>query len=289
MKITAIVIAVLVVIVLILSVATVPTGYTGIQTMGGRVLDTTLEAGFHLKNPIAKIIKMDNREQKSAFNTQSFSADIQQVDIVGSINYNINKSTAMTLFKEVGTNYFATLITPRLLENTKAVFSKHSADALVSERESLSIQIRELLKAEMSPYGINIISVSIEDIDFTDAFTDAVEAKQVAEQTKLRIETEEAQRVSVSRSEAERRIIAANAEAEEKQLMAEANLAVARLEADAEAYSIQMKAAAEAEANERIAKSLTKELIEYVKATAWNGQNPSTVLSGNAVPVVTMD
>lgn len=35
-----------------------------------------------------------------------------------------------------------------------------------------------MLSREMSGYGINIISVSIEDIDFADAFTDAVEAKR---------------------------------------------------------------------------------------------------------------
>ena len=48
---------------------------------------------------------MDNREQRVAFSLQAFSKDIQQVDIQGSINININKATAMILYREVGVNY----------------------------------------------------------------------------------------------------------------------------------------------------------------------------------------
>ena len=106
--------------------ATVQTGYTGIVTTFGRVEDVTLEAGLHFKSPFQRIISMDNREQKSSFTTEAFSSDIQQVDITGSINYAINKSTAMNLFKEVGTDYFNKLVYPRMLEITKGVFSKYT-------------------------------------------------------------------------------------------------------------------------------------------------------------------
>ena len=109
--------------------ATVPTGYTAIVTTFGRVEEKTMEAGYHLKSPFQQIVLMDNREQKTSFSTQAFSSDIQQVDINGSINYAINKGTAMTLFREVGTDYFNKLISPRMLEITKGVFSKYTAYA----------------------------------------------------------------------------------------------------------------------------------------------------------------
>lgn len=222
----------------------IDTGYTAIVTTFGKVEDYTLEAGFHLKSPFQEIILMDNREQKTPFSTQAFSSDIQQVDIVGSINYAINKSTAMTLFKEVGTDYFNKLVNPRMLENTKAVFSKYTAENLVSAREQLSIQIRDNLSREMERYGISIISVSIENIDFTDAFTDAVEAKQVAAQKKLQAEIEQEQKTMETQQQAERQKIEADAKAE-----------VVKINADAEAYSTRIKAEAEAEANRKIAES----------------------------------
>ena len=273
--------AVLLIIILFnLCTVQVPTGNTAIITTFGRVEDYTLEAGFHVKSPFQQITLMDNREQKTAFSTQAFSSDIQQVDIIGSINYAINKSTAMTLFKEVGTDYFNKLINPRMLENTKAVFSKYTAENLVSAREQLSIQIRDNLSQEMERYGITIISVSIENIDFTDAFTDAVEAKQVAAQRKLQAEIEQEQKTMETQQQAERQKIEADAKAE-----------VVKINADAEAYSTKVKAEAEAEANRKIAESLTENLIEFTQVNQWNGQLPTYVSGGaaEALPVLSLN
>ena len=260
--------------------ASVPTGYTGIVTTFGRVEDRTLEAGLHLKSPFQQIITMDNREQKMAFVTEAFSSDIQQVDITGSVNYAINKPTAMNLFKEVGTDYFNKLVSPRMLEITKGVFSKYTAENLVAYRQTLSEQIRDNLSGELTPYGINVISVNIENIDFTDAFTDAVEAKQVAAQRKLQAEIEQAQKTMETQQAAERQRINAEAEA-----------AVAKINADADAYATKIRSEAEAEANKKIAESLTKELISFNEVKSWDGKLPTYVAGGNSttLPILKMD
>lgn len=256
----------------------VPTGYTGILTTFGRVADYTLDAGFHLKSPFQEVTLMDNREQKTAFVTMAFSSDIQQVDVQGSINYNINKQTAMNLFKDVGVGYYNTLVNPRMQENLKAVFSKYTAEELISSRDKLSVEIRESLSVEMNSYGINIISVSIENIDFTDAFTEAVEAKQVAQQSKLKAEIEQAQLTNEAQQQAERQKIAAEAEAN-----------VQKIEADAAAYAIRTRAEAEAEANRLIAQSLTDALIDYTEITQWDGKLPTYMAGGDSTTVPVLD
>lgn len=256
--------------------ATIPTGYTGILTTFGKVENHTLDAGLQMKSPFQEIVLMDNREQKSPFVYSAFSSDIQQVSVSGSINYNIDKSTAMNLYQEVGTSYFNTLISPRLLENTKAVFSKYSAENLVASRELLSVEIRDRMLADLSSYGINIISVAIEDIDFTDIFTSAVEAKQVAAQEKLTAQTKQEQQTMETEAAATR-----------QKITAEAQAAVKRLEADAQAYSTEIQAEAEAEANRKIAESLTDSIIEYEYAKNWDGKLPSTYVGGeNALPII---
>ncbi|MCR4886122.1 MAG: prohibitin family protein [Clostridiales bacterium] len=274
------VLIVLAIILFSLCTVQVPTGNTAIITTFGKVEDYTLEAGFHFKSPFQEIILMDNREQKTPFSTQAFSSDIQQVDIIGSINYAIDKTTAMTLFKEVGTDYFNKLVYPRMLESTKAVFSKYTAENLVSAREQLSVQIRNNLVSEMKHYGINIISVSIENLDFTDAFTDAVEAKQVAAQRKLQAEIEQEQKTMETQQQAERQKIDAEAKAN-----------VVKIDADAAAYSIRTKAEAEADANRQIAQSLTPELINFTQVNTWNGQLPTYVSGGaaEALPVLSLN
>ena len=257
-------VAALALIVALTCTATVQTGYTGIVTTFGKVEDMTLEAGFHFKTPFQKIISMDNREQKDTFTTEAFSSDIQQVNIIGSINYAINKSTAMHLFKEVGTDYFNKLVYRRMLEITKGVFSKYTAENLVANRQRLSEAIREGLHAELDQYGINVISVSIENLDFTDAFTDAVEAKQVAAQKKLQAEIEQGQMTMETQQQAERKRINAEAEAN-----------VAKINADADAYALQVRSEAEAEANKKIAESLTENLIRFNEVKTWDGKLPT--------------
>ena len=259
--------------------ASVETGYTGIVTTFGKVEDVTLEAGLHFKSPFQRIIPMDNREQKSTFNTEAFSSDIQQVQITGSINYAINKKTAMNLFKEVGTDYFNKLVYPRMLEITKGVFSKYTAENLVANRQKLSESIREGLDNELDEYGINVISVSIENLDFTDAFTDAVEAKQVAAQKKLQAEIEQNQMTMETQQQAERKRINAEAEAN-----------VAKINADADAYALQVRSEAEAEANKKIAESLTENLIRFNEIKNWDGKLPTYMSGqgGTTIPVLNL-
>ena len=275
----AVIVLALILLVATTCTATVETGYTGIVTTFGKVEDVTLEAGLHFKSPFQRIIAMDNREQKTSFTTEAFSSDIQQVDITGSINYAINKSTAMNLFKEVGTDYFNKLVYPRMLEITKGVFSKYSAENLVANRQKLSESIRDGLYEELKDYGINVISLSIENLDFTDAFTDAVEAKQVAAQKKLQAEIEQAQMTMETQQQAERKRINAEAEAN-----------VLKINADADAYATKVRSEAEAEANKMIAESLTENLIKFNEIKSWDGKLP-TFMAGEGtsmIPVLQM-
>ena len=101
------------------------------------------------------------------------------------------------------------------------MFSKYTAENLVANRQNLSEAIRDGLFSELESYGINVISLSIENIDFTDAFTDAVEAKQVAAQKKLQAEIEQGQMTMETQQQAERKRINAEAEANVAKINAE--------------------------------------------------------------------
>lgn len=264
----------------------VPTGHTGVVTTFGRVEDRVLDEGFHFKNPVQRVVMMDNRTQKASMAMQAFSSDIQQVDIVCSVNYSVDRQNAQNLYRNVGVNYYETVMRPRVQECTKSVFTKYTAETLMDVRSSLSTQIRDLLAPEMKDYGILIASVTVENVDFTDAFTDAVEAKQVALQTKLKTETQQAELVSIAQSTAERDLIAARTDAEKRTILAEAEASVKRIEADADAYKVKVQSEAEADANKLIASSLTDSLIRYTQANRWNGSLPLIVGNSTALPVL---
>lgn len=253
----------------------VPTGYTGIVTTFGKVHAETLDAGINFHAPWDNVIKMDNREQRITFQLEAFSKDIQQVDVQGSINYNIDKTTAMNLYRDVGVEYATILISPRIQEDVKIIIAKYTAENLIENRQSMADAIYALLKDELAPKGINIISLAVENIDFTDAFESAVEAKQVATQEKQRAKTLQEQQTMEAEQKAERERIAAQAAAD-----------VARIEADAEAYALKVHAEAEAEANTKINASLTDELINYNQILRWDGKLPTFVGGDGTMPIL---
>lgn len=251
----------------------VKNGNVAVVTEFGKSKDEVLEAGFHFKKFTETLNPMSIQTQKTSAKLSSFSSDIQQVETIITLNYNIDKKNAVTLFREVGKNYETSLMMPRIQENTKIVFARYTAENLVQNRDALSGAILELMREDLASYGINVSAVAIEDIDFTDAFTNAVEAKQVASQEKLTAQTQQERLTMEAKAEAERAVIEAEAKAERD-----------KIEADAEAYAIKTKADAEAEANKKVAASLTEELIDYTRARLWNGELP--VVSGDSSSIL---
>ena len=232
-------VALIVVIILAFSmIKTVPTGYTGILTT---------------------------------------SKDVQQVKVSLAVNFCIDQATAQELYKTVGVNYYESVVLPRILENVKAVVAEYSAENLVAKRGELSDEILTRLTDDAAAYGINIISISVEDIDFTDEFTDAVERKQVASQNKLAAETEQAQKTMEEQAAADRAVISAKAKAEQDVIAANAELEVTKIQAEAALYAGEK----EAEMNKRIAESLTPNLVKYYYIKQWEGVLPKTVLGEN--------
>jgi len=261
----------------------VPTGYTGIVTSFGKVKDTTFEAGINFKMPWEAVIEMDNREQRINYNLEAFSSDIQEVQVQLSVNLNIDKATAMNLYREVGTDYISVLVAPRVLEDVKATISDYTAEQLIANRNVLSEKITTMLREDLERNGINIIKVAVENIDFTDAFTNAVEAKQVATQEKQRAQTQQEQQTMEAQQAAERRRIAAEADADVAKIAAEADLEVVKIQADAALFAGER----EAEMNKRISEALTTDLIKYYWIKQWDGELP-TVTSDDFMPIFDM-
>ena len=255
----------------------VSAGDVAVVTHFGKIKEETLDSGFHFKNYFDTLNPMSTRTQTRTVDLFAFSSDIQQVSAKVTIHYNVDKTTAATLFREVGKDYSDTLLPPRVQENTKIVFARYTAEELVQHRDELSTGIIELMREDLAPYGINVSTVAIEDIDFTDAFTNAVEAKQVATQERLTAQTQQ-----------ERLTMEAEAAAKRDTIKAQADAEVARIEADAEAYAIKARADAEAEANEKIAESLTTELIDYTKVQQWNGEMPQYMVGDGTTPILNL-
>ena len=259
----------------------VPTGSTGIVTTFGRIENITLDAGIHFMAPWKKVVNMDNRTQKQSIEMQCFSSDIQEVSVVYTVNYQINKDNAQEIYRTIGKEYFDKIVMPKALEAVKSVFAKYTAEALVASRANLSKEIEAVLVDDLSKQNIQIIATSIENIDFTDAFTNAVEAKQVAEQNKLKAQTEQAQATLEAQAQAERQVIKAQADADSSILAAKADAEVAKISSDSALYQCEK----EASILQRVGEQLEKypDLVKYKYIEGWDGKMPETVLGDSDV------
>lgn len=273
--------------------STVPTGHTGILSTFGKVEDVSLGNGLNFHKPWQTIVTMTNKEQTFTESNVSFSKDLQEVTYTYTVKYNLLPSAAPNIYKTVGVDYFSILIKPQVNNSVKAAFGLREAEEMTENRTIIQSEINEHVSAYAKSYGIEA-TVFLDDFDFTDAYTNAIEAKQVAEQEALRDKTQQTMETERSRQLAERtkiqaendaaiRKINADADAEAARVKAQADYDVAQLEADAIAYRGQK----EAEATAALAAAITPEVVSYQYAQNWSGELPQYMMGGNgSLPII---
>ena len=277
-----------VILALVSCLRTVPTGHTGIVTTFGKVENVTYEAGVHFCAPWQEVVNMDNRNQKASVPLSCFSSDIQEVAVTYTINYQISKTNAQTIYKEIGISYYDIIIAPRIQEAVKSEFAKYTAEELLNMRSKLSGDIRALLTEQLQAYNVVVIDASIEDLDFSDTFTDAVEAKQVAEQKSKQAKIEQEQKNMEAEAAAERARIEAEAEAAVAKIAAEAEAQVIQIQAEAAEFAGQKDAAIIEQVRNVLAKdpkNLDSDdlhtLMLYYYILQWDGVLPETYFSNS--------
>lgn len=268
--------------VIISCISSVPTGYTGIVTTFGLVSDTTLPNGLNWHAPWQNVIAISNKEQTFTETNLAFSSDLQEVQYTYTIKYSLSAANTPKVYREVGTDYFSVLIKPQVNNAIKTQLGLSKAEIMTTERVNIQNAINDALRSYAAQYGISV-QVFLDDFDFTDVYTDAIEAKQVAEQEALRDKTQQEMQTARSEQEAERARIAAESAAEVAAIQAESNYKVAQLEADAIAY----RGAKEAEAIAAMAEVMTEEMIQYEYAQQWNGELPK-YMGGDSTPIINM-
>ena len=217
-------------------------GHTGVVVTMGKVEENVLQEGFHFKIPfIQEVIKIDNRIVKLEVQTEAFSKDLQTVQTTLAINYRVDTKKSYSIYKNVGADYETVLVVPAVNEVLKAITSNYTAEESVTNRTLISDGLVQGLNKKLNDAGLYVTDVNIIDFDFSDAFIQAIEEKQVAQQKLLTAETEKQTTIA---------------------------------KAEAEAESIKIKAEAEATANKVLSESITNNIIEYNKIEKWNGELP---------------
>lgn len=269
---TIIVLLVAVVLVVSMFIRIIPEGNVGVVTRLGAARDEHINPGPYFKTPLDSVTNMSTQSNVYTVELIAFSSDMQQVGVSAAVRYALNKEDAVRVFKTIGRNYEEKLIPPATQESTKSVFGHYNAESLVDMRAQVSEEIFSDLANTLQKNGLTVEDFSILNMDFSDAFENAIEAKQVATQEKLKAQTQQEQQTIVAKAEAERQKIAAQVEAEKIMIAAQAESDAKKLAADAEAYRLQQESA-----------HITGEIIQKEMIQKWDGKIPVTFGNSNNI------
>lgn len=166
----------------------IPAGTVGVVSDLGNIRDTPLEPGVHYTGLFASTINMDTRIQKVQYDASAASKDLQVVHTKIAVNFHIRPSRAPTIFKNIGEGYEDVIIQPILQEAVKSQTAKYNAEELITQREHIKDDVTQYLTGKLAEQGIDVTEVSITNFDFSTAFNEAIEQKQVAAQNVLKAE-----------------------------------------------------------------------------------------------------
>lgn len=227
-------------------------GERGVRYNLGKVSEEVMEPGTHLWIPFfSGSYTFDVSIIGVQVKTNAGTKDQQEVNTKAVVNLQIDPTKVVKITKEFGSeSALFDALAPILKDSVNATVSKYSAEEVLTKRPQLSKDIETLVKERISDYGVFVHNVSIEDMQYSEEYSQAIERKQIAEQK------------------------AKQAEYETQQAEQNAKAAVA-------------KARGEAEANRLKQQTITPALTQYEAVLKWNGQLPQVMGSG-ATPFINL-
>jgi prohibitin 2 len=234
----------------------VDTGRRGIKTTFGEVVGEPLPEGLHFYNPFtSNIVEYPVRQETWSAKTEIFTKDTQRVVVEFAVTFYPDPKTVTKIYKEVGdiSDLTEKIIKPVALGSIKDAIGQVIADELVSKRESVTKQAYQEVAENLEVKNVFVTDLQFTNLDFDDAYEQAVEDKVVA--------TQKAQK----------------AKNDTVTIMEQAKQTVETAKAQAESMRIQSQALAQ-----------NKGLIEYEIAKRWNGELP-VYMAGSSVPLLNLE
>lgn len=245
------------------SVHTVQTGELAVVRTLGKITGiaepgTNFDLWF-----VTQYEKYDTKVQNVDITTAAYSSDAQTMDITMTLQYQVMADKVMDIATQYGSlEVLQSRIQSIAIEKTKSVLSSYKAMDIIATRSAISPAVEEAIKNAIgNDYFVKVNTVVLSNIDFSNAFEQAVEDKMIAEQAKLKADYEN-----------EKKVAQAEAEAQAQLKKAEAEIEIAKAEAEAK----KIKAEGEATANKILTNSITDKLLDKIMAERWDGKLPTT-------------
>lgn len=206
----------------------VDTGHRGIEKRFGQLVGQPLPEGLYFYNPITSSIdefsiQEKNLQGKGACNTK----DTQVVDIEYTATFSADSGHAFDIYRQYGKDWVTGASVPSIIEaQIKIAIGKYDAGDLVKNQDAAARSSFEHVKAALDEKFVKLGTLSFRNVDFSNEFEHAVEAKVVAEQSAMQaknktiqIEEESKQTLMTAKAAAEAMRIKSAALAQNKGLV----------------------------------------------------------------------
>ncbi len=147
----------------------------------------------------------------------AISEETQPVYAVVTLNYRVSDQAVQELYTDVGSTFFEKVVAPRVFQVFKNETVKFRSVEVAPNRELIRREVQAELDRQLEEFSIDVVDFLINDLEFPQAFTEAIERKQVATQDALAAE----QRVAQSKAEAQQEIERARGQAQAQRLRAD--------------------------------------------------------------------
>lgn len=246
---------------------TIPANSVGIvYSPFGGTKNETLTEGFQAKSLFDKVYEISTEVQTMKIeNLTTQTQDAQYLTSALDIKYRVNASNAFMVFKQFRTleKMSESLIIPTTQKQMELVTTKYNViDILGESRAAVYGELEAMLTEELRLYGVEFVSITINDMDAGDAIEKAIEAEAVA---KKEVET------------AAQNLLKAEKEAEQKSIVAKAEQEAAKIKAE----TLKIEAQAQKEANDLLKMSLNDLILQQQWIEKWDGHMP-TYYGGDA-------
>jgi regulator of protease activity HflC (stomatin/prohibitin superfamily) len=160
-------------------------GERGVLMQFGKVQEQVLGEGLHVILPTVYSVKnLSVRVQKQESSAEASSKDLQDVFTDVALNWHIIPEKANAIFQQIGDEkeVVSRIIEPAVQEVLKAVIAKYTAEEIITKRGEVKAAVDDSLTLRLVTYHIAVDDISLVHVHFSERFSEAVEAKQIAEQ-----------------------------------------------------------------------------------------------------------
>jgi len=147
------------------------------------VKDKVYAEGTHLMVPwFERPITYDVRARAHQVSSTSGSKDLQMVNISLRVLTRPDAGKLPEVYRTLGTDFNERVLPSIIHETLKSVVAQYNASQLLTQREQVSLAVRDTLVRRAAHFNMIMDDVSITALTFGREYTAAIEAKQVAQQ-----------------------------------------------------------------------------------------------------------